>query len=120
MRSYKAMKQKVTVPLQAGKIRPVVGNQYFQPQSTIPATGINFVAMDNNEAVYRITVRSDDKLATRALKREAREAGMSLRPFVRHVLTGLDPSTIHLFELAQDWAKRKGLRPGASSPSDWK
>jgi hypothetical protein len=103
------MQKEVTISLEPGKSRPLKGSQFFQPGTPIPNTQINFVAMDKNEAVYRITIRSDDKLATRALKRAAKEAGLSLRGFVRHVVTFDDPSSNHLLELAQDWASRKGL-----------
>lgn len=103
------MQQDVIISLEPQKNRPRKNGKYFQTQHTVPDFRINFVKMENNEAVYRIKLKSDDKIAARRLKREAKQAGAPLRQFVRDILTGEDPSTAWLYELAQDWAERKGM-----------
>jgi len=104
-----AMQKQVTVKLEPSKIRPRENGRYFQKNHTAPAVQINFIMMENNEAVYRIKVKSDEKIATRFLKSEAKEACVSLRSFVRDILTGGHPSAAWLYELAEDWATRKGM-----------
>ena len=103
------MEKEVIIQLAPSKIRPRENGKYFQKNHTAPAININFVKMERNEAVYRIKVKSDESIATRFLKSEAKESGLSLRRFVRDILTDGHPSGAWLYELAEDWAKRKGM-----------
>lgn len=103
------MQQEVTIQLAPSKIRPIQNGKYFQKNHTAPLLSINFVKMENNEAVFRIKVKSDEKIAARCLKKEAKRARLPLRMFVRSILSHEDTMNEWLYELAVDWANRKGM-----------
>ena len=103
------MQKDIKIDLEPGTLKPLFNNRWVQKHHKAGPFEINFVAIEHNEAVYRINFKGKKAAGTRRLKRLAKAANKSLRTYVRDVLLFEETPNHPVYRAAQEWAQMKKL-----------